>query len=378
METKSFVGKDMTEALNAVRASLGPDALIVQTRRVSVDNDTKVEIMALPDESKKPKVGHVAEEAKPKDPAPQREPRPVARTAEHKELHQLRNLLLGETEQPAATASDLKELRRELLEMKSLFRWIVPSVAQGTFIEELMTQGVSSENLVRLARELPDKHGLNEREKMRQALARVIPTGGDLDTQKGKRDCLALIGPTGVGKTTTIVKLTAHLVRRGERRVGWISLDNHRIAGAEQLVVYAGILGIPCEVVDSKDGLSHAFERLMGCELILIDTAGVSPRDDAGLAELAALLKDIPNMERTLLLSATTNGRDMSDWLALYDKVGFESLIFTKMDEARYFGAVVNVAMTSGRPIAYFSSGQHMTNSLQTANPETLARLLLP
>jgi flagellar biosynthesis protein FlhF len=96
------------------------------------------------------------------------------------------------------------------------------------------------------------------------------------------------------------------------------------------------------------------------------------------LTELADFLKGIPDVKRALLLSATTNGRDMTDWITLYDNVGFESLVFTKLDEARYFGALVNVAMTCGRPLSYFSSGQHVTNSLEAATADTLARLLLP
>ena len=368
----------MDEALRAVRASLGPDALILQTRRVSVDNGIKVEVTALPEEVKSDKAKPASEEPRKKDPPPARDSRPSERTTEHKELHQLRNLLLGEREQPAEASGELRELRRELAEIKSLFSWLTPGLGRGTILEELMIQGVSPENLARLAQELSVKEGITGREQIWQALARVIPTGGDVENQKGKRECLALIGPTGVGKTTTIVKLTAHLARRGERRIGWISLDNRRIAGAEQLVVYAGVLGIPCEVVDSKEGLAQAFAHLSSCELILVDTAGVSPRDDKGLTELARFLHAIPDLKRALLLSAATNSRDMSDWAALYDKVGFESLVFTKMDEARYFGALLNVAMTCGRPLSYLSSGQNVTNSLETANPQALARLLLP
>jgi flagellar biosynthesis protein FlhF len=378
METKNFVGRDMTEALNALRASLGPDALIVQTRRVPAGSGTKVEITAMPDKNTSSEVKPVPEAAKTKDPTPSREPRPSERTAEHKELHQMRSLLTGEREQPTSATNDVRELRRELAEIKTLFRWLTPSIGQGTILEELMTQGVAPEPLARIGQELATIEGLTEREKVWQALKRLVPTAADGEMLRGKRECLALMGPTGVGKTTTLVKLTAHLLRRGERRIGWISLDNRRIAGAEQLMAYAGILGIPCEVADSRESLYYALERLSGCELILIDTAGVNPRDDRDLTELAGFLKGIPDVKRALLLSATTNGRDMADWVALYDNVGFESLVFTKMDEARYFGALVNVGMTCGRPLAYFSSGQHVTNNLEVATTDTLARLLLP
>ena len=368
----------MNEALKALRASLGPDALILQTRRVPAENGTNVEVTAVQDKATNSKPDTEIKGPNPKDASTSRNLRSPKKTEELGELHQLRNSLLGDGEQPSEAARDLRVLRQEIAEMKSLFRWVAPSLGRGTVMEELMIQGVSPEIIARLTQEMPVSDETSEREQMRRVLTRVIPTGGDVEAKGGRRECLALIGPTGVGKTTTVVKLTTHLVRRGERRVGWVSLDNRRIAGSEQLVVYAGVLGIPCEVVDSKEGLFQALERFSSCDLVLIDTAGISPRDDKGLVELAQLTQNIPDLKRMLLLSATTNSRDLMDWVPLYDKVGFDSLLFTKLDEGRYFGSLLNTTLTYRRPLSYFTLGQSVTNSLEPAKPDKLARLLLP
>jgi len=392
MEARNFIGKDMDEALRALRASLGPDALILQTRHVPAGRGTAVEITALPDEEQKgtptppvraPQVKSAppplppVNESQMKPTPPQRNTRPPEEPGEQQALHQLRNLLLGEREQEPETTGELRALRRELSEMKSLFRWFAPCLGRGTVVEELLTQGLSPETLARVMQELSLQGG-EERERVRQALARIIPIGGQLEAKSHKRECLALIGPTGVGKTTTIVRLTAHFSRRGGRRIGWISLDNRRLAGSEQLAAYAGVLGIPCEVAENKEQLRRAYEKLSTCDLILVDTAGISPHEESGLTELARFMRDIPELRRMLLLNATTNGRDMNDWVTRYQQVGFDSLLFTKLDEGRYFGSIVNTALACGRPLSYLSSGQNVTNSLEPANAETLAQLLLP
>ena len=378
METKTFTGRDMNEALNALRATLGSDALILQTRRVPVGNTAGVEITAMPEEVKPDKAAPGEREPLAKTPSSPRASRSVKKSEELKESRQLRNPPASENGQLSDSISEIQELRRDIAEMKSLFRLVAPTFGRGTIVEELTAQGVAPEIINRLTREVHIDKGTTEREQMRHALTRMITTGGDVETRGFRRECLTLIGPTGVGKTTTIVKLTTHLLRRGERRIGWISLDSRRIAGSEQLVVYAGVLGIPCEVVDNSQGLQHALDRFSPCDLVLIDTAGVNPREADDMSELAELLQYIPDLRCTLLLSATTNGRDMLDWLPLYERLGFDSLLFTKMDESKYFGSLLNATLTCRRPISYITSEQNITSSLELAKSDMLAHRLLP
>lgn len=418
MEARSFIGKDMDEALRALRASFGPDALILQTRHVPTGRGTSVEITALPDQEqqKTPAAPVRAAQPKPAPPPPlavgepQAKPTPVLRplgpseaVGEQQALYQLRSLLHKEPEpEPEApnephgrtgtsqkrrprvtrepepeTSGELREIRRELSEMKSLFQCFAQHLVQGTVMEELLQQGLSPDTIGRVVQELSTDGG-DERGRIRQALARVIPVGRQLAAKSNKRECLALVGPTGVGKTTTIVRLTAYFARYGERKIGWISLDNSRLTGSDQLVAYAGVLGVPCEVAENKEHFRRALSKLSACDLVLIDTAGISPRDETRLTELARFMRDIPELRRTLLLSATTNERDMNDWVTSYEPFDCDSLLFTKLDEGRYFGSLVNTALACGRPLSYLATGQNVTNSLQTANADSLAQLLLP
>jgi flagellar biosynthesis protein FlhF len=371
MELKHFWGRDMEEALRAVRAALGPDALILETRSAPAENGTGknmgVQITAVRDAGEAP-----ASSASPADEGQQQADQCAAVDDQRLEAGSGQNSL---SEPPD---KELPEVRRELAALKSILCWLIPGIRMGGTLEELVAQGLSPNLVARLAQEMREIDGTDEREKIRQVLTRLIPTGGDVETRKERRECLALIGPTGVGKTTTAVKLTVRLACRGERRVGWVSLDNRRIAGAEQLAVYAGILGVPYEVAESREGLVQALGHLSSCDLVLIDTAGISPRDSAGLSELAELLQSVPDLQRTLLLSATTNGQDMAAWVETYGTVGFDSLLFTKVDECSHFGPMITIALTCGRPLSYITTGQQLTSDLEVARAEVLACLLLP
>ena len=77
------------------------------------------------------------------------------------------------------------------------------------------------------------------------------------------------------------------------------------------------------------------------------------------------------------MLFRSTNDPDMADWLERYRKFGFDSLGFTKIDECRYFGPLINAAIASGRPLSYVTVGQDMVNDLQPSRPDLLASLLL-
>jgi flagellar biosynthesis protein FlhF len=374
METKEFWGRDMNEALQAVRAALGSDALILQT-------------LSVPDREgggggERIKVTAMGEQAE------------SMRETTSRAAREQGKLSLNGDAQPAAVAPrqetagiregleprGLKEIGQHLADLRSLLCWMIPGLKQSGVLGELIQQDAPPELLARLLQETTEVPEPEQREYLRQSLIRLIPTGGDIEAGTGSRVCLALIGPPGVGKTSAVVKLTVHLQRGGERRIGWINLDNRRVTGVEELTVYAGILGVPCEVAEGADGFAQALARLSACDLILVDTPGVSPRDAAGLSELAGVLQEQAMMEvrRSLVLSAATNSRELATWVQRYGRVGFDSLLFSMVDACAHFGPLVNTVLTSGRPLAYLATGQSVTQGLEVARPETVANLLLP
>jgi flagellar biosynthesis protein FlhF len=337
MKPKQFLGRDMSEALRAVRESLGPDALILESR--SLSDDRGVEVIAMHEETE------------------QVRPSASARKA------------------PQAVG-DLEEVRHEIAEVRSLLKWLLPSITGQGLVENLLDQGLAPEVITRLAREMEKSPQKNDRERLFTALARLIPFSGELEKKSDRQGRLALVGPTGTGKTTSIIKLTVRLAAAGGR-IGWINLESRRIVGADLLASYCGILGVSYRAAYDRETLARAVEELADCDWILIDTPGLNPRDAAALDELGAALDPIADLQRMLLLSAATNGLDMMSWVERYKTIGFDSLAFTKIDECRHFGALINSAVSTGRPVSYVTLGQDLVNDIQLGQPDLLASLLL-
>jgi flagellar biosynthesis protein FlhF len=347
MTPKRFWGTDMSAALRAVRSSLGPDALILESRDLSDASGGGVEITAV-GESR----GFAAA---PSRPAPAEGPIPVP---------------------PRAVATiDNTAVRDEIAALRSLIYWLAPSLNQNShLLQSLVQQGLTPENIARLSEAMQRAPGQDEREKLLHVLVELIPSGGRIDDAV---DRLVLVGPTGVGKSTNLIKLTVFESQRLTRRIGWINTDQRPLAGGDPLALYATILGVRYETAENNKELKRALERLSDCDLVLIDTPGVNPRAEAAMKDLARLLHGLPALRRMLVCSAATNGADLADWVKRYDQLGVDSLFFTKLDECRYLGPLVNTALSAGYPLSYIALGQNLAGDLENARPEVLISLLL-
>jgi flagellar biosynthesis protein FlhF len=260
-----------------------------------------------------------------------------------------------------------------------MFYWLLPGMKASSVFGELVAQDLPPELLIRLLRET-EEGGDDERALLRRAALRLLSVGGDVEAVTAPPTYLALIGPPGMGKTSALVKLTVHLMRRHDHKIGWVSIDSRRVAGVEELTAYAGILGAPYEVAEDAEGLARAIARLSHCNLILIDTPGVSPRDNAGLSELAGVLQDqaLSGVRRTLVLSAATNWRDGALWTQRYDRVGYDSLLFSMIDTCGSFGSLFNTVASCGRPLSYLSTSASITQGIAVATPKSVVDLLVP
>jgi len=212
---------------------------------------------------------------------------------------------------------------------------------------------------------------------LQQTVLRRIPIGPPIHAPLGERHVVALVGPTGVGKTTTIAKLAAGFRIEAKRRVGLITIDTFRIAAVQQLQAYAEIMNLPMEVVDDAKQMHHAMNRLGDVDLVLIDTAGRSPRSDARIAQLSGMLGAAMPHETHLVISATSSRETIENILEGFSPVEPTSVILTKLDET--VQTAVPLSALDGRrlPINYVTIGQHVPDDIQTADAETLARLLL-
>ena len=122
--------------------------------------------------------------------------------------------------------------------------------------------------------------------RLARMLEDEIRSPGRFASTPGRRRVVALVGPTGVGKTTTIAKLAANYRLRRSGASGLITVDTYRVAAVEQLRTYADIIDLPMEVVATPREMREAVARMSDLDLVLMDTAGRSPRDEVKIQEL--------------------------------------------------------------------------------------------
>jgi len=437
MLVKTFQAASMPEALRMVKAELGPDAMILSTKKETTGgflgffSRQVYRVTAAIDPVRKPPPPPAA-------PVAYREAAPRERTAREemessmlaplaRELKDLREKVesltrreeelraeakssdAAETEQLDSginlkniPRSDLEEIKKLLLATLAKsqegvakdIQW--PTIAgngavvgqsgeellpeDSPLARELATSGVSTElirKIVDTLNTLPLQSG-NQTVKGRlgETLGRLIKFAGTLKLKKNSPRIIALVGPTGVGKTTTTAKLAAMYALNRGNKVALITMDIFRVGAVEQLKTYSRIMGIPLEVASTPKELEKAVEKHAACDLIFIDTAGRSHKDKEKLDEMKNFLEDKIPMEVYLCLSATTKDRELEEILNRFRIFQVSKVVFTKIDECESFGNMVNLLMKDNLQIAYFTTGQRVPEDIEIATPAKLADMI--
>ncbi len=256
-------------------------------------------------------------------------------------------------------------------------------------LEQEVTEELAGE-VVQEVRHALDADQLDDEQACRRAVmdavAGLLPTineseepatGSGSAERDGRPRTVALIGPTGVGKTTTIAKLAATFKLKQNKQVGLITIDTYRIAAVDQLKTYAGIIGVPLHVVTSPEEMGEAVRQCRHCDVVLIDTAGRSQRDDPRLEELRRFLAAADPHETHLVLSSTCTQRVLEDTVERFSRIPTDRIIFTKLDEAVTFGVVLNVLRKVKKRLSYVTTGQEVPHQIEPGRPDRLAALML-
>jgi len=213
--------------------------------------------------------------------------------------------------------------------------------------------------------------------RLGETFARMIKFAGTLKLRKNSPRIIALIGPTGVGKTTTTAKLAAMYALNRGNKVALITMDIFRVGAVEQLKTYSRIMGIPLDVASTPKELEKAVEKHSDCDLIFIDTAGRSHKDKEKLDEMKNFLENKIPIETYLCLSATTKDRELEEILNRFSIFQISKVVFTKIDESESLGNMINLLMKDNLQIAYFTTGQRVPEDIEVATPSKLAEMIL-
>lgn len=208
-------------------------------------------------------------------------------------------------------------------------------------------------------------------------LGQTKPISFDKEDKRPK--VIFFVGPTGVGKTTTIAKLSSKLILEEKKKIAIFTSDTYRIAAVEQIKTYANILSIPVEVIYETKDLDAALPNYSDYDYILVDTAGRSHKNKDQVDDLKALFNAFSEFSLLtyLVLSATTKYKDLQKITQLYEDITECSLIFTKLDETDAFGNILNVKLDTGMSLSYISYGQNVPDDIEVMNPQIIAKQLL-
>ncbi len=186
---------------------------------------------------------------------------------------------------------------------------------------------------------------------------------------------IALVGPTGVGKTTTIAKIAARAALVENRRVALITLDSYRVGGVDQIRTFAELIGVPLAVARHPGELADHVDGFADHDLILVDTAGRSPRDASAIDELGRALAEVSQLEVHLTLAATSSAAVIDDLHGRYAALRPSRLLFTKLDETDAVPELVRAPARLGMPITWLAIGQAVPEDLEEATVPRLTEL---
>ncbi len=370
MTVKTFSANSMRDAIAMVKQELGEDALILSTKRLPRSGndpyrDDIFQIEAMPPEADAEGDSPSIQEAlfcEPGEDFIQSSGWEILQ----KELGSIRQMLY--TVNHSELFSDL------LLTYPGIFSIYVKLIRAGISekrVQMLLIQSFSDEAVKYTSQS-------DYTRQVFKKLLSVVKVAMPFYKKETKgTEIIAFVGPTGAGKTTTIAKLAAKLHLEMKKKTGLISIDNYRIGAFDQLKTYSSIIGIPCIPAFTKKDLITALNKLGSMDYILVDTAGQSHLDRKRLSGLKDIMNLNCDVESQLVISAATGRHDLKDVVDSFRILKPSSYIFSKIDETRRRGGIIDQMIEHSMPVSFITNGQEVPEDIIVANEKTILQLLI-
>lgn len=284
--------------------------------------------------------------------------------------------LSGDTEDEALLA-ELSELKKQLYFMKSEMIGEDDESIEQKIKALFMKKGIAKAWLDEVFSALTGSNILDDETLLVSYILEEIDESlGIQEESLTEPKVIMLVGPTGVGKTTTIAKLAARYAYLMDKpyKVALLNLDSYKVGAYEQLAHYADIMQIEHLTVDNTDAFVDGLQLLREYDVILVDTAGMSPYDTQKLIKTVEFVQTdmTRKIEVNLVLSATVKYEDMNDIYNNFSFLNLYSVIISKFDETKYLGTLLNFMLVYKIPMSYFSIGQEVPDDLLVASKEYL------
>jgi len=219
-------------------------------------------------------------------------------------------------------------------------------------------------------------HSSNIDNYVLSSLSSLVPIHKFSFSHSNKPLVVALIGPTGVGKTTCVAKLAAISKIIHKLNVGLISIDTYRLGAIDQLRIFSEISDIEMAVAYEPEEMPKLIKKFKGMDLIFIDTVGRSQKSKDNLESINKYLQAAQVDDAILVASATSSTRTLNDVAEKFNVLNYNSVIFTKVDEAVAYGNIMNLAVNHNKPVMFLTNGQVIPDDIVSVNPSFLANLI--
>src|SRR6266567_238263 len=273
-------------------------------------------------------------------------------------------------------AEALREIRIALLEADvnlNVARELIEHIREKAVGTEVLTALSPGEQVIKIVRdELIDLLG---KDTARFKFASQPPT------------VILMAGLQGSGKTTTTGKLAAWLKKGGHRPM-LVSVDVYRPAAREQLKVVARSIDAKLYEGDQKGepAASALVERLasearrearnMGCDTLIVDTAGRLHIDEELMGEMERL-KKLLNPQEILFIADAMTGQDaVNSALDFHKRLGLTGVVLSKMDGDARGGAALSIRYVTGQPIKFIGTGEK-SDAFEPFHPDRIVGRIL-
>lgn len=373
MKMKKYIAPSIAEAMKSIRAELGEDAVIINSKVV----ETKKLFGLIKQKHFEVLAGVDQIEVKPK-------------------VEQLPDLEVGLNLSASTTQPKLDEkvtstdvLKKELADLKSMMKSIQRQSVQSQYpelflpiVQFLKKQELSEELITEISDELFVHYQNSNSQMTQKQMWEQVELSLRVKLEKlsfggltYEKKYINVFGPTGVGKTTTIAKMAARSVLEKKKRIGFITTDTYRIAAIEQLKIYANLLQAPLEIVYNAQDYQRAVQKMENVDLVFIDTAGRNYKEGKYVSDIKELIDFREMSESFLVLSLTSKEKDMEIIIEQFNDVPIEKFIFTKIDETNSIGTIFNLMIKYNKGLAYYTDGQEVPEDIQEAKLDVLLDL---
>ncbi|MED4053748.1 flagellar biosynthesis protein FlhF [Niallia taxi] len=387
MKIKKYIAASMPDAMKQVRAELGNNAVILQSKIIytggflGMFKKRNIEVLAAID----PDLNTSRPPQEKPMPAPIPAPKLLPKVERNLDLEVMKELQKSPVPANEEIMKQLARMNQHIQKMSESGKLQMELPIQlQTVIDSLVHQDLDVDIQSRLTAKLLERWylaGANSPveevyvwaedflyEEMKQYNFGELPL---------KKKFINVIGPTGVGKTTTLAKMAAEFMMKHKKKIGFITTDTYRIAAIDQLKTYATILNVPIEVCYNLEDFDKATKSLADCDIILVDTAGRNFRNQQYVQDLKEVVDYNSDMETLLVLSLTAKQTDMEEIYQQFSSIHIDQFIFTKLDETSTYGAMVNLVVKYQKGVAYVTTGQNVPDDIMPADPRKIAKRMI-